>query len=251
MFKEAISNYIDRLCNQQQLQVPCGWDGFRCVLFDMDGVLYNSMPRHAVAWQEAMKKYGIHFTAEDSYATEGMRGIDTIRIFAKRQLGQEITEAEAQSMYDEKTRLFHQMPEAEIFDGVPHLMQQIKQAGMDICVVTGSGQRPLIQRLVQDFGEFIDEQHIVSAYNISRGKPAPDPYMKGLEMAGGYHPWQAIVVENAPLGVRSGVAAGCFTIAVNSGPLPDSALADEGANIVLPSIVELDRHWQDIISYRP
>lgn len=75
--------------------------------------------------------------------------------------------------------------------------------------------------------------------------------MKGLEMAGGYHPWQAIVVENAPLGVRSGVAAGCFTIAVNSGPLPDSALADEGANIVLPSIVELDRHWQDIISYRP
>ena len=58
MFKEAISNYIDRLCNQQQLQVPCGWDGFRCVLFDMDGVLYNSMPRHAVAWQEAMKKYG-------------------------------------------------------------------------------------------------------------------------------------------------------------------------------------------------
>ena len=40
------------------------------VLFDMDGVLYDSMPNHAVAWQEAMKRFGIHFTAADSYATE-------------------------------------------------------------------------------------------------------------------------------------------------------------------------------------
>ena len=56
---------------------------FKCVLFDMDGVLYNSMPNHAVAWVRAMKEFGIHFTPEDSYATEGARGVDTIRVYAK------------------------------------------------------------------------------------------------------------------------------------------------------------------------
>ena len=44
---------------------------------------------------------------------------------------------------------------------------------------------------------------------------------------------QAIVVENAPLGVQSAVAAGIFTIAVNTGPLPDEILKEAGADIVV------------------
>jgi phosphoglycolate phosphatase-like HAD superfamily hydrolase len=42
----------------------------KAVLFDMDGVLYNSMPNHAVAWQESMKQFDIHMTAADAYATD-------------------------------------------------------------------------------------------------------------------------------------------------------------------------------------
>lgn len=49
----------------------------------MDGVLYNSMPNHAVAWQESMKQFDIHMTAADAYATEGARGIDTIKMMVK------------------------------------------------------------------------------------------------------------------------------------------------------------------------
>lgn len=242
MFKKAIENYVSQL-EQREIIGRGQWTGFKCVLFDMDGVLYNSMPNHAVAWQKAMSEYGIHFTSEDSYATEGMKGVDTIRIYAKHQLGKTLSEAEAQAMYDEKTRLFHQMPEAKAFDGVIELMEKIKAAGMAICVVTGSGQKPLIQRLVTDFGSYIDEQHIVTAYNVDHGKPAPDPYLKGMEFAGGMKPWQSIVVENAPLGVRAGVAAGAFTIGVNTGPLPDAALANEGANIVVPSLRVLCNNW--------
>lgn len=59
-------------------------------------------------------------------------------------------------------------------------------------------------------------------------------------------PWEGIVVENAPMGVRAGVAANVFTIGVNSGPLPNEALASEGANIVLPSIRCLADNWQAI-----
>lgn len=219
----------------------------KVVLFDMDGVLYDSMPNHARAWQEAMAEFGIRFTAEDSYATEGMRGVDTIRIYARKQLGKELSEAEAQRMYDEKSRLFHLMPQAQIFDGVIDLMRQIKAAGLQIGIVTGSGQKPLIKRLTDDFHDFVEPAHIVTAYDIKHGKPAPDPYLKGLELAGGLNPWEGIVVENAPMGVRAGVAAGIFTVGINSGPLPDSALTREGADIIFPSIREFSNHWKDLL----
>ena len=56
----------------------------KAVLFDMDGVCYDSMPYHVVAWQQSMAHYGVVMTAEDAYATEGARGIDTVRAMVKR-----------------------------------------------------------------------------------------------------------------------------------------------------------------------
>ncbi len=175
----------------------------KAVLFDMDGVLYDSMPNHVVAWCNSMAQFGITMNTHDAYATE-------------------------------------------VFDGVKELMQKITEAGMTVIVVTGSGQRPLIQRLLEDFSEFLTEDHIITAYDVKRGKPNPDPYLMGLQRAGNLQPWEAIVVENAPLGVRAGVAAGIFTVAVNSGPLPDEALANEGANLVFPKMTAFVQDWEKI-----
>ena len=179
-----------------------GFDSFqpRAVLFDMDGVLYDSMPNHARCWQEAMAKFGLKMIAADVYATEGMRGVETIRLMVKAQQGRDISEDEAQMMYDEKARLFGLLPKAPIMEGVLELMEKIKLAGMQIVVVTGSGQRPLIERLQHDFKDFITADKIVSAYDVTRGKPAPDPYLMGLQKAGNLQPWQGVVVENSSNG---------------------------------------------------
>ena len=220
----------------------------KAVLFDMDGVLYDSMGNHAVAWVQSMKKFGIHMTADDAYATEGARGVDTIRYMVRQQQGREITEAESQLMYDEKTRIFHSMPEAPIMPGILSLMEQIHAVGITIGVVTGSGQRPLINRILRDFGQYVSPEHIVTAYDVKRGKPNPDPYLMGLEKAGGLLPLEAIVVENAPLGVKAGRAAGIYTIAVNTGPLPDQVLLDAGASILFPTMISLSEAWKDLLS---
>ena len=218
----------------------------KAVLFDMDGVLYDSMPHHAIAWQESMKRFGIDMTEADAYATEGARGIDTIRQIATRQ-GKEVSLEEAQCMYDEKSRIFHEMPDAPIFNGVFDMMEKIKCAGMTVNVVTGSGQRPLIRRLLNDFGRYLDEDHITTAYDVKRGKPYPDPYLMGLQKAGNLKPFEGIVVENAPLGVRSGVSAGIFTVAINSGPLPDKALLDEGADVLYDKMTQFRNEWDNFI----
>lgn len=220
----------------------------KVVLFDMDGVLYDSMPNHGIAWQRAMKEFGIHFTVEDSYATEGARGVDTIRKYAKAQLGKELTEEEAQKMYDLKAHYFHEMPEAKIFDGVTDLMKKIKGSGLKLGIVTGSAQRPLIERVTHDFGDSVSRDQITTAFDVKRGKPNPDPYLMGLKKAGNYAPSEGIVVENAPLGVRAGVAAGCYTVAINSGPLDDSVLINEGANILFPTIREFADNWEEVLN---
>ena len=228
--QQAIKNYLSKH----------GFERFqpKAALFDMDGVLYDSMPNHAVAWHDSMETFGIHMTAYDAYATEGARGIDTIRKMVKEQKGEDISLERAQEMYDLKTKFFHGMKEPDIMPGVRELMQKMQERGMLIGVVTGSGQRPLINRLLTDFHEFVDESRLVTAYDVKRGKPNPDPYLMGLEKAGHLQPWEGMVIENAPLGVRAGVAARIFTVAVNSGPLPDSALTDEGADLIFSNMTD-------------
>ena len=220
----------------------------KAVLFDMDGVLYNSMPNHAVAWKNSMRSFGITMTDDDTYASEGARGTDTIRMMVRSQQGRDISEEEAQRMYDEKTRLFHLMPEPPIMPGILSLMAQLHDQGLVIGVVTGSGQRPLINRLLRDFGRYLAEERIVTAYDVKRGKPYPDPYLMGLQKVGGLEPWEALVVENAPLGVSAGVAARIFTIVVNTGPLDEQVLWDRGANLVFPTMQALSDNWKTFCS---
>lgn len=236
MFEKEIDNYMKRH----------GFGQFRpkAVLFDMDGVLYNSMPNHASSWHRSMKGFGIDMPEERAYTYEGMRGVETIKLLAKEQWKRDISDDEAQRMYAEKSRFFSMCPEAEIMDGVIALQRKIKQDGMRIVVVTGSGQKSLLDKLEREFEGLVENGLIVSSFDVTRGKPHPEPYLKGLEKAGA-EPWEAIVVENAPLGIRAAVAAGIFTVAVNTGPLPDSDLKDEGADIIFPGIPEFRDKWEE------
>ena len=86
---------------------------------------------------------------------------------------------------------------------------------------------------------------MVTAFDVKKGKPDPEPYLMALKK-GNLNPNQAIVVENAPMGVRSAKAAGIFTIAVNTGILKDEELWKEGADLVYPSMKAL-RNELDII----
>ena len=61
-------------------------------------------------------------------------------------------------------------------------------------------------------------------------------------------PYEAIVVENAPLGVRAGYAARIFTVAVNTGPLADEILLEAGANLLFHSMQEFCDEWEKVFS---
>ena len=219
----------------------------KAVHFDLDGVLYDSMPNHARSWHSSMAECGIDMAPEEAYKYEGMRGVETIKLLARRQWGRELTDDEAAAMYEKKAEAFRACPKAEKMDGVEELMRKIKADGLKIVVVTGSGQKSLLKRLEEEFSGLVNANLIVTSFDVEHGKPDPEPYLRGLEKAG-IKPGEGIVVENAPLGVRAAVAAGIFTIAVNTGPLPDKELADEGANLVFPKMTALRDAWETLLS---
>lgn len=205
----------------------------------MDGVLYDSMKNHAHAYHESLLPYGIEMPESMVYECEGMRGVDTMRLVATQQWGRECTEAEAQELYEAKCQLFRAMPRADLIPGVKHFILTLREAGITVCVVTGSGQISLLDTLVSDFDGLLQQDLIICSKDYSRGKPAPDPYIMGLERCGASAD-EAIVVENAPLGVRAGRAAGIFTIAVNTGPLSNSVLVEAGTSVVFNSMIEAE-----------
>ena len=87
---------------------------------------------------------------------------------------------------------------------------------------------------------------MVTAFDVRQGKPHPEPYLKGLEKAG-VAAAEALVVENAPLGVQAAVAAGIFTVAVNTGPIPAEKLREAGAGVVLPGMPALADSFDDVV----
>lgn len=218
----------------------------KAVLFDMDGVLYDSMPSHVQAWQETMANFGVHSSIEDFYLFEGRTGASTINLLFDKSFKREATQEEIETIYAQKAQRFIELEDnsSKPMAGALEVLEKVKSLGLKRVIVTGSGQLSLFEKIETHFPDFFDKDLMVTAYDVKFGKPHPEPYLMGLKKAG-IKPEEAIVVENAPLGVESARAAGIFTIAVNTGPLADEVLWNAGANIVLPSMQELSKRLDE------
>ena len=242
--------------------------GLLAFLFDMDGVLFDSMPNHAVSWVEAVRRHGLSMTREEVYMNEGRTGAGTINALTQRTWGRDATEEEIQNIYKTKSDIFNTCPKALPMADADIVLNKVREKGFLPLIVTGSGQVTLLERLNQAYPGVFQRDLMVTAFDVKQGKPYPEPYLKGLGKAGAYfsaqgsangtplsdildengslRPEFAVVVENAPLGIRAAKAAGIYCIAVNTGPLPDQTLKDAGADIVLPNMKALG----EFIAYR-
>lgn len=194
-----------------------------------------------------MARFGMHMSPHDVYMNEGATGHDTVMRISLRDRGYEATQDEIDDIYGYKASLFRSMPEARVMPGAQEVFRKANAAGLKILIVTGSGQKNLIERVQKDFEGYITRDRMVTAFEVTRGKPYPDPYLKGLKIAG-VPATEAVVVENAPLGIRAAVAAGIDTIAVNTGPLEDEILMVEKPVLLLHSMQELADNIVDLFA---
>jgi HAD superfamily hydrolase (TIGR01509 family) len=203
------------------------------------------MKNHADTWVEAFRKYNIDFPAKEAYLNEGSTGEATIKKAIREIEGREATQEEIEGIYAEKTRLMNSVPNAEIIPGMQELIREIRSKNIKIIVVTGSKQPVLLDRLRYDFG--VEKQNIVSGYDVKHGKPHPEPYLIALKKAN-CKPSDAVVIENAPLGIKSAVDAGIYTIAINTGPLEKSILKKAGADKVFDTTDQLQKFVHNLLT---
>lgn len=237
MFQIAINQYL----------TTHSYDSFslKAVLFDMDGVLFDSMPNHAYARHKAMAASGLHMSTEEAFLHEGRTGAGTINLICQREWGRDATQEEISWIYEEKSREFNLCPQARPMPGALELLTQVKESGLTPMLVTGSGQSSLLERLNHHFPGMFSSERMITASDVRYGKPHPEPYLMALSK-GNLKPSEAIVIENAPLGVQAASAAGIFTIGVNTGPLPSSVLREAGADLLFPSMPALCQAWKEL-----
>ena len=218
----------------------------KLVLLDMDGVLVDSMPIHDYAWRTAADKYKLKYEAGEFFHAEGMKGRDTIILLHRKTFDEEPTEDFIEEVYAYKTHLFEER-QADLLRPIPHVRELIlylkEVRGIDLGVVTGSTTTNALSRIGTYFEGLFTEEQLITADKVEKGKPDPEPYLRGMSLTG-HCAGETLVVENAPLGVRSAVAAGAFTVAVATGPIPEEILRHEGANLIFPNMRALLAWWR-------
>lgn len=203
----------------------------------MDGILYDSMPNHARAWMKVMRHVGIDARPEEFFLHEGCTGAWMIDRKIRERYGRPATDDEKTELYALKKKFFIEQPPVQVMPGAQSMIRELQKRGIVTVLVTGSGQNSLLDRLDTDYPEAFPEGRRVTSASVTHGKPHPEPYLRGLHLAG-VSVSEAIGIDNAPLGVMSSHAAGLLTIGVVTGPVPESDLLRGGADVVYNSMIE-------------
>lgn len=222
----------------------------RVAFFDMDGVLFDSMPCHAEAWSIVMRGLGIPFSPIDAYIHEGRTAKSIINQYFAQYKGRAADDNEIASLYKEKCICFSSLnTEHKLVPGTADLLRRLVCDEIEIYLVTGSGQDTLTDTLDIHYPGIFRRDRMITAHDVKHGKPDPEPYLMALQKSG-VSPNEAFVIENAPLGVRSAVGAGLFTVAVNTGIISDELLKAEicDSGIVLPDMTAVIERYGELIA---
>ena len=209
----------------------------KAILFDVDGVLVDSMRFHADAWIKAFQEVGISIEREDIYEIEGSNGPGVVKlIFGK---AGRIPEPKDFEVIPYRKKEILDFESIKPFGEMVSCLEELKKR-FRLTLVSGS-DRQIVENMVQRFFSGIFEI-TVAGIDVTHGKPAPDPYLKAVELLS-LDKKECLVVENAPLGVKAAKAAGLYCVAVSSTLGPERL---QQADLVLKNHSELIKYLKNL-----
>jgi mannitol-1-/sugar-/sorbitol-6-phosphatase len=189
------------------------------LFFDLDGVLINSTPAVERVWRRWAIEHG--FNPEEAVArAHGRPSITTVREYLPN------ADHEAENREVERR-------EIEDLEGVaplPGALELLSRLPSNRWTIVTSCTRPLAEVRIKAAGLPVPKKLITSS-DITNGKPHPEPYLKAANLLG-FDAANCVVLEDAPAGIRSGIAAGARVIAFKT-TAPDRALLAAGANWIV------------------
>ena len=176
---------------------------FHCsaILFDLDGVLVNSIASVERQWRKFAARHGLD-PEYVIHTAHGHRSIETVRLLVPH------LDVEAESAIVEQ----NEINDTEGLIAIEGAAELLSVLPPERWAIVTSGTRPLATRRLQSTGLPVPEK-FVTASEVQNGKPHPEPYLKGAK-AVGFPPTECLVFEDAQSGVRAAHAAGMKAIGV-------------------------------------
>jgi beta-phosphoglucomutase len=185
-------------------------NGFKAVIFDMDGVIVNSMPFHFEAWNYVFNKLSFYVIKTDLYMREGEKGDSTLKYFCNKN-NFKISDDDIVKLLAEKEKRFNDISKPILFTIITDIIDYLKVKKIPIALVTGTSYVEVEKLLDQDL--FDSFSVMITGDIVKKGKPDPEPYLLASKKLG-IKPKKCLVIENAPFGIKSAKDAGMICYAI-------------------------------------
>jgi beta-phosphoglucomutase len=184
----------------------------KAIIFDMDGVLIDSMKYHVESWIETLKSVNINLNERDIYLNEGRSFVDTIK-FLSNEKNLELNKSDWIKISKERDIYLTQKFKLEVYAGIIKFIYFLKLKGFKVAMVTGT-EKLIAEKVSKEmFNDLFDV--VISSDDVKHSKPDPEPYQKAIKKLKIKNE-EAIVIENAPLGIKSAKDAGLFVIGLET-----------------------------------
>jgi beta-phosphoglucomutase len=215
----------------------------RAILWDLDGVIVNSMDFHYQAYREVLTPRGRELS-RDEYL-QNMIGLRNY-VILRRVLG-DLSDEEVQALADQKEEAFRRLIRGNVhaLPGADGLVRQANAAGLRQAIVS-STPCANIEVMLQSLGLWDLFDAIIGEEDAKRGKPDPEAFLLAAERLG-VPPAECVVIEDAPEGIAAGTKAGMRCIGVTTTRPPDRL---QEADLVV-EILEDERVWQFLAGDKP
>jgi beta-phosphoglucomutase len=182
------------------------------ILFDLDGVIVNTLHYHYLAWQHMFSRYGGTVNEHTVLLHEGRASREIMPILMA-EAGVTIPESAWPQFIEVKRAYYRSIVHVSYYEGAFDVIDRLKQRGFKAALVTACAQKNMEHSLNSEQQSHFN--FIITGDEVPRAKPFPDPYLAAARQLG-LEPAECLVVENAPLGIESAKNAGMICIAVET-----------------------------------
>lgn len=184
----------------------------KAILFDMDGVIVDTLHYHYLAWDKMFRDRGGTVSEHTVLLHEGRNSREILPILME-EANVVIPESEWDEFIDKKREYYRSIVQIKYFPNVFEVILELKNRGLKTALVTASAKKNMEKAIPEDKRYLFDV--ILTAESFNRAKPNPDPYLEAQKRLG-VEVNECVVVENAPLGIEAAKNANMISIAVET-----------------------------------
>ena len=181
----------------------------KAVIFDMDGVIVDTMDLHRNAAIKSLSENGLEVSLEEIKKYDGIKSSEAFKKFFSSKTDEEIDE-----MLSKKYEFLRkQVKGIKPFPGFFEFLFRLK--GKCPLAVVSTSRKAFVEYVLEQIGEKDSFKVILGAEDVFRGKPDPEGYIKAAERLG-VKPGDCLVIEDSIVGVKAAKGAGTKCVGVTN-----------------------------------